>query len=253
MSKLHGRFVWHELMTSDTSAARAFYGPVAGWNMTDVPMPGMTYTILAAGQTQVGGLMAIPPDCAGMKPFWSGYIAVDDVDADAARLKRLGGKVCKEPADIPNVGRFAVVADPQGAVFNLFKSNTAGVPDPAMTPGRFNWNELHSTDWLAAFEFYRDMFGWQKGDSVDMGAMGVYQLFTVDGIGCGGMFNSPAAKDRCYWLFYTGVDDIDAAAGRVKAGGGAILNGPQQVPGGMWIIQATDPQGGMFALLGPKR
>jgi uncharacterized protein len=253
MSTQHGRFVWYELMTSDTAAAKAYYGAVAGWGTTDVPMPGMTYTILAAGATQVGGLMQMPAHCAGMRPFWSGYIAVDDVDATADKVKRLGGSICNSPADIPNVGRFAVVADPQGAVFNLFKPLNPGEPVTGMAPGRFNWHELHSADWPAAFDFYHSMFDWQRGESVDMGGMGLYQVFTIGGTPCGGMFDSKAVKDRGFWLYYVGVDDIDAAAGRVTGSGGTIQNGPHQVPGGMWIIQATDPQGAAFALLGPKR
>ncbi len=254
MPSLHGHFVWYELMTADPSAAKAFYGAVAGWSVTDVPMPGMNYTILSAGPTRIGGLMGIAqdPEHAGIKPFWSAYIAVDDVDAAAGKVERLGGSVCRAPADIPDVGRFAVVADPQGAVFNLFKALQPAEPAASMLPGRFNWHELNCRNWRAAFDFYSALFGWHKGDSVDLGNENFYQLFTIDGTAAGGMFDSPAAQLRCFWLLYIGVENIDAAAERVAHSGGRILNGPLQVPGGTWILQATDPQGAVFALVGPR-
>src|SRR6202795_66411 len=117
MASTQSSFVWYELMTSDTVAAKAFYSKVVGWNTQDMPMPGMTYTLLSAGNTQVGGLMALPQEAcdAGIKPCWVGYIGVDDVDGAAAKVRKLDGTILKGPADIPNVGRLAVVADPQGA------------------------------------------------------------------------------------------------------------------------------------------
>jgi predicted enzyme related to lactoylglutathione lyase len=112
---------------------------------------------------------------------------------------------------------------------------------------------LHTTDWPGAFEFYSAMFGWKKGDGVDMGPLGTYQLFTIAGSPRGGMFNSPAAPSGCFWLYYFNVENIDAAAKRVTDNGGAIENGPHQVPGGGWIVQARDPQGAAFALLGARK
>ncbi|MBI5086047.1 MAG: VOC family protein [Acidobacteria bacterium] len=248
------RFVWYELMTNDTAAAKEFYGKVVGWTMQDLPGPAMTYTMLNAGGVDVGGLMAFPPGVCGpdAKPAWLGYVGVDDVDAAAAQLEKLGGKVHRTPCDIPNVGRFAVVADPQGAVFYLFRPSQSGGPEPDPAPGRICWRELHASDWPAAFEFYSAMFGWQKGQAMDMGPMGTYQLFTIDGAGAGAMFNSPAAQQARFWLFYFIVEDIDAAVARVTAAGGKILMGPAPVPENRWIVQATDPQGAMFALLGTR-
>jgi predicted enzyme related to lactoylglutathione lyase len=248
-------FVWYELMSTDVAAAKSFYGKVVGWDTEDVPMPGMTYTLLRVKDTQIGGMMTLPPEArdAGMKPCWVGYIAVDEVDSAAVEVRRLGGKVYREPADIPNVGRFAVVADPQGAAFNLFKANQSGQRTVSSAPGNIGWHELHTADWPKAFEFYHSMFGWLKGDAVDMGPMGTYQLFTIDGTPAGGMFNSPAATAARFWLYYFNVGDIDAAAERVSSAGGTIMHGPQQVPGGSWIVQAADPQGAAFALVGAKK
>jgi uncharacterized protein len=248
-------FVWYELMSTDAGAAKLFYSQVIGWNSQDMPMPGMVYTVLSAGDVMVGGMMTMPKEAcdSGMNSHWAGYVAVDDVDAAAAKLKTLGGKVQYGPADIPNVGRFAVVADPQGAVFNLYRQAQPGIPVMSMAPGHIGWRELHTTDWSRAFEFYNAMFGWQKGDSLDMGPMGTYQLFNIDGTGAGGMFNKSASEPSPFWLYYFNIGDIDAAIERVLAAGGKIVNGPQEVPGSMWIIQATDPQGALFALVGKRK
>jgi uncharacterized protein len=248
-------FVWYELLTSDVAAAKGFYSQVVGWNTQDMPMPGMTYTLLRIGETQIGGLMALPTEASdgGMKPAWVGYVGVDDVDGAAAKVKQLGGRIHGVPTDIPNVGRFAMVADPQGAAFNIFKPGQAGQRLVSSEPGHVGWHELHTSDWSKALAFYADMFGWLKGDSVDMGPMGTYQLFKAGDTAIGGMFNSPAATVARFWLYYFNVADIDAAGKRVADGGGKIMQGPTQVPGGGWIIQAADPQGASFALVGPKK
>jgi predicted enzyme related to lactoylglutathione lyase len=255
MAGAQSSFVWYELMSSDVAAAKAFYANVVGWSTQDMAMPGMTYTILQTGDTQVGGMMTLPKEAsdAGMKPCWTSYIAVDDVDGAAAKLQGLGGKVFAAPTDIPDVGRFAVVADPQGASFNLFKPSQPGHRNVSKEPGQIGWHELHTNDSTKAFAFYNAMFGWLEGDAMDMGPLGTYQWFTIGGAAVGAMFNSPAAKTARFWLYYFNVGDIDAAAKRVGDGGGKIMHGPQQVPGGGWIVQAADPQGAAFALLGSRK
>ena len=253
MPAAQGRFVWYELMAGDTAAARSFYTAVFGWSTQDVPTSGTPYTLFRAGETQAGGMMLLPPEArqAGARPCWVAYIAVDDVDAAASQLQRLGGTVRRAAADVTGVGRFAVVADPQGAAFNLFRAADPRAPLAASGSGHVGWRELHTTDWPKAIAFYAAMFGWASGSGFDMGALGTYQQFTISGTPAGGMFNSPAAQGgACFWLYYFGVGDIDAAAGRVAAAGGKVLNGPKQVPCGGWILQAADPEGAMFALLG---
>ncbi len=248
-------FVWYELMTTDVAAAKAYYTGVVGWNTLDVPMPGMIYTLLRVGDTQTAGLMALPKEArdAGMRPAWVGYIGVGDADGAAAKVQGLGGDILGRPVDIPTVGRFATVADPQGALINLFKPAQRGQRIVSSEPGHIGWHELHTNDWPQAFEFYADMFGWVKGEALDMGPIGTYQIFKIGGLATGGMFNSPGAQATRFWLYYFNVDDIDAAAKRVTDGGGAIAQGPNQVPGGNWILQAADPQGAVFALSGPKK
>ncbi len=257
MAAQPSRFVWYELMTTDPAAARAFYSQVVGWQTEASAIPGMDYTLLSAGPHQIGGMMALPPEAlaAGVPPNWAGYVGVDDVDAKAAALQQAGGSVLRPPADIPGVGRFAVVADPFGAAFCLYKGHEPGPMTPAAagTPGTVGWHELMAGALEPAWAFYSQLFGWAKADAMDMGPMGVYQLFTAGDAPIGGMMTRPPEMPVSAWLYYVNVDAIDAAVGRIQAAGGKVINGPMEVPGGSWIVQASDPQGAMFALVAPNR
>lgn len=248
---VHNGFVWYELMTSDLTAAQRFYTDVTGWTVEDAGMPGMTYLLARAAGDMVAGLMATPAEAAGTPPAWTGYVGVDDVDASAARVAAAGGVIHHPPSDIPGVGRFAVVADPQGAVFALFGSDAPPPQASPSAPGQFGWHELHAREWEPAFAFYSGLFGWQKAEAMDMGPMGTYQLFAAGGAPVGGMM-TVAQAPAPYWLFYITVADIDAATARLTGGGGTVLDGPTEVPGGSWIVQARDSQGAVFALTGPR-
>ena len=257
MSNDHGRFIWYELITTDIDGASRFYEDVVGWTHEDMSGDGMTYRALSADGNGVGGMMVIPPEAKarGAPPSWSGYICVDDCDAAAAKIKSLGGDVIRAPEDIPGIGRFAVVADPQGAVFEIMKPfpmETERPQVPQGTKGHTSWHELYAGDLEPAFAFYADMFGWRKDQSMDMGPMGTYLLFAnQDGV-IGGMMTKPPQVARPAWLYYFQVDDIEAAKGRIESGGGKVVNGPMEVPGGDWIIQGVDPQGAMFAVVGSR-
>lgn len=255
MSTNQGKFVWYELMTTDIPAAERFYKSVVGWTAKDAGMPDMTYTLFSAGERMIAGLMAMPKDAEGMPPGWIGYIYADDVDATAKEVAARGGKVHRQPDDIPGVGRFAVVGDPTGAVFCLFSSTSEeGQDADRAAPGQVGWHELMAGDLNTAWTFYSSLFGWEKDQALDMGEMGIYQIFKVNGQPSGGMMTKP--KDLPappYWGYYFNVDAIDAAVERVNAGGGRVVMGPMEVPGGSWIINAVDPQGAHFSLVAPKR
>ena len=251
----HGRFAWYELMTTDVEAAKAFYTKVMGWGAWDASMPGRAYTLFTAGKASAGGVMELPEDARKMggKPGWVGYVWVNDVDAAADRIRRLGGVVHVPPTDVPDISRFSVFADPQTARLALFKWLKPGQEQPAEpgAPGRVGWHELLAADWEKALAFYSELFGWQKAQP-DIGEMGTYQLFSAGGQPIGGMVTKPPTMPASFWLYYFNISDIDAAAQRVKAGGGQILDGPLEVPGGSWIVQCTDPQGAIFALEGKR-
>jgi len=257
MSDFHGRFIWYELITTDTAGAKAFYDDVVGWTSQDMPMPDGLYTVLQADGNGVGGVMQIPPDAKakGTPPNWTGYIAVDDTDAAAAKVKTLGGSIMRPPQDIPGIGRFAVVADPTGAVFAIMKPLPMDPPRPQVSRGALghcSWHELYAGDLEKAFPFYGEMFGWKKDDAMDMGPAGKYQLFSNQDGQIGGMMTKPPDFPAPAWLYYFQVGDIDAAKTRVEADRGKVTNGPMEVPGGDWIVQAQDPQGAMFAVVGKK-
>jgi predicted enzyme related to lactoylglutathione lyase len=189
----------------------------------------------------------------GGKPSWVGYVEVDDVDATANRIKRLGGVVHVPPTDVSNISRFSIFSDPQAARLALFKWLNPGQDQPAElgAPGRVGWHELLADDWEKALAFYGELFGWQKADA-DIGKIGTYQLFSAGGQTIGGMLNKPAVIPVPFWLYYFNISDIDAAAQRVTTGGGQILDGPLEMPGGSWIVQCADPQGAIFALEGKR-
>jgi predicted enzyme related to lactoylglutathione lyase len=247
-----GRFAWYELLTTDVAAAGAFYGKVVGWAVKDASTPELAYTVLTAGDAPVVGLMDVPEEGLrlGATPRWVGYVAVDDMDAKAAQIRRLGGAILVPPTD-SNIGRISVVADPQTATFALVTGLTYGQQPPSRLdePGRVGWHELLAEDRNKIFAFYGELFGWQKAyaenDPADL-----YQLFSAAGQTIGGMLSKLPSVSRPCWLYYFNVDDIGAAAKRVNAGGGRILQGPIELPDGCWIVRCADPQGALFALQG---
>ena len=241
-------FVWHDLMTPDVEAAKKFYGEVVGWNF-DPPMDG--YVVGKAGDAGVIGIMETPPHLKGMPPFWSGYVYTPDVDDAARQAKSLGGEIKREPWDVPGMLRLAVLADPTGAMFNIMKplsTEERKMPAPGAV-GTVGWNELHAGDLNKAWDFYSRMFGWTKGTTMPMGEHGDYQLFQIGGQDVGGMMKKFAEMPMPIWAYYFFVDGIDKAAERLKKAGGKVLMGPHEVPGGMWIVNAQDSQGGFFNLL----
>ena len=253
MADTQGRFVWYELMTSDVEAAKSFYTEVIGWKTKAWEGPG-DYTMWVAGEFPIGGVMTLPDEVKqmGVPPHWMGHVRVDSADAAVKKVEELGGKVLRPPEDIPEVGRFAIVADPQGAALSLFQPEREMPPGDGKARGEISWHELNTTDYESAWKFYSGLFGWKETDSMDMGeGMGTYFMFTSQGqdTSMGGMSNIAKAQGfPPSWLFYANVEDIDAAVERVKNNGGAVMNGPMDVPGGGKIAQCTDPQGAAFAL-----
>jgi uncharacterized protein len=245
-AEIRGRFVWHELMTTDPQAAGAFYSKVLPWKTQASGMP--DYTLWVAGKTQTGGLMAQPESArqSGAPPNWLVYIGTPDVDGTAAAAQRLGGRMLKAPADIPAVGRFAVLSDPQGAAFAVF---TPGVSPADGAPStEFSWHELATSDQQGALAFYSELFGWSRGPAHDMGPGGTYQLIEHGGAQVGGVYKLMDASKPPHWLTYIRVSNVDRAAAAAKAAGGQVTQGPMEVPGGSRVAQILDPQGGAFAV-----
>lgn len=253
-----GDFVWHELRTTDAKGAVEFYTHVIGWEAKSFgDAGGVPYTLLSIGDFSTAGLMQLTPQMleGGMQPGWVGFIGVDDVDGYAKRVEEAGGKLHCPPQDIPTVGRFASVEDPQGAAFLLFKGSLEYAPPrpPAGTPGTVGWNELSANDEQSAWQFYSRVFGWAVDNTMDMGPQGTYRIFNNGGAPIGAMMTRDRKNSSVpFWLFYLNVENIDQAANRIKEKNGQVLMGPHPVPGDQWIILGRDPQGAMFALVGPR-
>ena len=258
MANKHGDFIWYELITSDADAAREFYGAVLEWTVADSGMPGMDYRIINAPEHSVGGMMAITQDMAdhGARPAWVGYIAVDEVDKCVESVVSGGGHTLMPAMDIPEVGRIAMVTDPQGAPFYVMKPGGDGeslafaYDQPRI--GHCAWNELVTSDQQAAWHFYGMRFGWVKDGAMDMGAMGSYD-FIRHGAMVGAIMKGTAEMGPPHWNHYFRVADIDAAKTAVEGSGGTVINGPHEVPGGDYVINGIDPQGAHFALVGKRK
>jgi predicted enzyme related to lactoylglutathione lyase len=237
------------------SAAEAFYRSVIGWNASPFEGSAQPYTMFYRAQdAPVAGLLATPAEVKA-PPFWAMYVGVNKLEDTRAEIVRRGGRECSPVIDIPVVGRMQMMMDPQGAAFYIYQpASTEFPPETAPQIGEASWHELMTTDPPAALKFYGDVFGWQAGAAEDMGPAGRYYMFNRPHGAIGGMMNKPAglAHVPSNWQIYFRVPDIHAAVERIKAGGGKILNGPMEVPGGDWIVNGMDPQGGAFSLHAKK-
>lgn len=249
-----GRFVWHDLMSTDPEAALRFYQTLFGWTPRVMPIgEGGDYTMLHVGDEGVGGI--VPLDRAhGVPSHWIGYLTVASVDGASERTPELGGTQCVPPTDIPTVGRFAVVADPTGAVFSPFTflpGDEAPEPTGMLPYGAFCWDELLTTDPDAAADFYSGLVGWRY-ETRDMGEMGVYRIAHRGDAQVSGMMRLPdeslQAGARSHWLPYVHVADVDATARQAVESGGQVLVPPMDVPGIGRMAVLRDPADALVAV-----
>lgn len=263
MSNKHGDFIWYELLTSDADAAQDFYGALLGWDFADSGQADTDYREISMKGEAVGGLLPLTPEMTanGAQPCWLGYINVEDVDRMAEAISSAGGSIHMPPQDVPGAGRFALVADPQGAIFYVMKPvPPADQPDAtslafaATEPmvGHCAWNELATSDTAAALNFYHDLFGWEKDGEMDMGPMGTYSFLRHDFM-IGAMMDKPDEMPVSAWTYYFRVADIDEAVKTISARGGRITLEPTEIPGGEFQLNGMDPQGAAFALVGARK
>jgi uncharacterized protein len=259
----HGHLIWYELMTPDADASKAFYDKVVGWQIGEPVAEFQGYRMIGRSDGGFnGGVLPLTDEMQqhGARPAWLGYIGVDDTDAAVASIEQAGGKVLMPAFDIPGVGRIAMAADPQGAPFYVMKpippegrENEQSDVFSVDEPQHVRWNELATTDPEGAIGFYGQQFGWNREGDMDMGEMGKYRFIQNRGTTIGAVMAKPAQLPVSMWTYYIGVDDIDRALDAIKAGGGQVLNGPMEIPGGEFAVNAMDPQGASFGLVGPRK
>jgi uncharacterized protein len=262
MPNAHGEFIWYELITADPAKAKTFYDAVTGWTIASdpVPSPGVDYRMINAPEGMAGGVLTLSPDMLanGGKPIWLGYFGVDDVDRTADAIAADGGQVHIPPTDMPGVGRLAMLTDPQGVPFYIMRgaSDQTSTAYQRMGPGHVSWNELSTTDDAQALAFYDKHFNIKKIGAMPMGELGEYSFISNDGKteesdAIGAVMKAPPGAPTG-WKFYFRVPDIEDAKAKIEAGGGAVLSGPMEVPGGERVLDATDPEGVHFGLVAPK-
>lgn len=246
---VRGKILWYELLTTDMKAAEAFYTKVVGWTVSSFEGAPQPYDMfMRTAEAPAAGVMDIPE---GMEfpPRWEMYVGVEKLEDAVAHIERLGGQALGPVIDVPTIGRMRTMMDPQSAVFAIYESTSPQPPEADRQVGEASWHELLTTDAEAAMTFYTDLFGWTPTEAMDMGPMGKYHMFGRT-FPLGGMMNKPAelAQVPSHWGIYFRVPDVDAAAERVKANGGQVLNGPMEVPGGDRVVNCMDPQGAAFSL-----
>ena len=258
-----GDFIWYELMTPDPERSKTFYDAVVGWDIGKAEAAYNGYRMIGRSDSGfAGGVLPLTDEMQqhGARPTWLGYLHVEDVDASVASIEQAGGKALMPAFDIPNVGRVAMVPDPQGAPFYIMKpippANDPHAKSDVFSvdqPQRVRWNELATSDPDAGLDFYRRQFGWGQEGDMDMGEMGKYRFIQSNGVNIGAIMRKPPQLPVSSWTYYIGVDDIDRAADAIKASGGQVLNGPMEIPGGEFALNGLDPQGASFGLVGPRK
>ena len=241
-----GKFVWHENNSTDAKKAQDFYTQLLGWDI-EVFKPGeMDYGMIKAGGQTHGGFGTAQ---GGAPSHWIGHVLVEDLDETLRRIEAAGGKIVAGPMDIPDVGRMAIITDPQGAVLSAFQPASDEMP---VSEGTFVWDELHTSDVDGAKSFYGEVFGWTAQDR-DMGPM-TYTMFKragdVDVAGCMALEEGMQAPP--HWLPYIYANDIDATTAKAKELGATIFVEPADIPdvGRFSVLQ--DPVGAIFGLFRPN-
>lgn len=255
-------FCWYELMTSDVRAAADFYGKVIGWRLSDRdPQSVSDYRmILRNDGGAIGGALQLTGDmlAQGARPAWVPYLAVADIEASLPAMQAEGGRVLMPRTDIAQ-GSFAMLADPQGAPFYLMQPKPpADRPDARSDAFKADgvqharWNELATSNADAAKAFYARHFGFEFNTSMPMGDLGEYAFIDFAGQQLGAIMPLIDKQRLPSWLVYFGVPSAMAARNVIESAGGQVIMGPHEVPGGDWVVVATDPCGAVFGVVGPK-
>ena len=239
-----GKFVWHEQVSGDPKQAKGFYTPLFGWG-TETFKPGeFDYEMIAVGGRTYGGfgkaMEGAPP------PHWLGHVRVESVDETVEKAKNAGGKLAAGPFDMEEVGRMAIIGDPQGAYLGAFQPEG----DMPEAEGVFVWDELGTHDVDAAQRFYEDVFGWTTSDMGE--EYGGYRIFNRGETGIAGVMKMPDESLPPMWQPYVAVEDVDATAAKAAELGGSALMEPMDVPKVGRLAVLRDGQGAVFGIIKPE-
>jgi uncharacterized protein len=240
-----GKFVWHEHVSTQPAKAQEFYKQLLGWQY-EVFKPGeFDYTVIQSGGQGHGGFPTVPE---GTPSHWVGNVQVDSTDATVEKAKGAGGSIIIEPMDIPEVGRYAVIRDPQGGVVAAFEPSGDG----PMGQGVFVWDELGASDAGGAESFYGSVFGWTTKDmGADFGGYKIFGRDADDETGVGGLMANPDSSMPTSWHPYVAVDDVDATLAKTKDLGGSVVLEAMDVPTVGRIAMIQDPTGAVLGVIKP--
>ncbi len=247
-----GMFWWADVMTTDAAGGKAFYTALFGWNATDMPAgEGFVYTMFDKGGKSVCALAEMGPDMRQQvgRSFWQAYLTVEDVDAAAAKVEGLGGKVLMPPFDVMDAGRMAAIQDPTGAAVNLWQKRSHGGAEVFSEANTLTWCELYTSDRDAASRFYSELVGWRV-QKEPMGDGSFYHVFMVGDEYAAGMPEIPSIWGEIppNWSVYFAVDDCDAIVKEANRLGAKTVVPPTEVPVGTFAF-LQDPQGAYFAVI----
>ena len=236
-----GRFVWHDLSSTDVEAAKRFYTELLGWGIETWKPGEMDYDMISANGQMHGGFGSAQD---GAPSYWLGHVVVDDLDPVRARVEGAGGGVVGDPMDIPEVGQILIIRDPQGAMISAYKP--AG--DVPASEGVFVWDELYTSDVDAAKRFYGEVFGWTARD-MPMGE-GTYTVFESGDKGVAGAIKIGADHQHIppHWYPYLATSDVDATTKKAKELGAEVYVEPMDVPDMGRFSVLGDPTGATFGL-----
>lgn len=253
---IQGRFLWYQLNTTDPEKGLEFYRNLVGWGVEVFQPEGSPpYRMITRSGMPIGGVMQLPPEAAaaGAPPHWLVYIGADDVDATYEKAMAANAKSYVPPMDIPEVGRFAVIADPWGATFAIFTPGSQPPPVQDAVLGDISWHEISADDLESSWKFYSSLFDWEIMQDIDMGPeMGPYRIFEFKKSQMGGMYRRPPQMLVNAWGIYAMVKNVPETLAQAEAAGANVVLPEMEVPGGDKIGGIIDPQGAMFSVHAKK-
>jgi predicted enzyme related to lactoylglutathione lyase len=240
-----GKFVWHDLLTHDVGADTAFYGSLFGWKFTPVPEGG--YVVITQNGNPIGGIVPLKTKDRNVYSQWLSYLSVANVDSAAELTQRTGGRVYREPFDLPGRGRVGIILDPQGAPLALVRSLGGDPSDQDPVYSGWLWNELWTEEKDSSLDFYTRLVGYKR-EEVDLGGEDPYTVLRNQERRRAGAVDIQIEGVEPHWLPYVAVKNPSEVASRAEELGGKIMLSVERVDGVQQAVILADPSGAVFAI-----